>query len=213
MNIILSDYESVWYDIWPRNQCRSLWPTFHCPVILPYILNSIWWMNAILLKSRQRWNAEVDLSIIGSPGRTSAEDERDLRSPGRAEVWKAEFQIFGSKDRTELRKQSFRPLKVLAERKWGSWTSYRWQLRQSRSAEAEIHIFDSPGRDEMRKWTYPYLDVPVEQLRKMTGRKCGSGTSHLMKNWQSRSTERISCHIIGSQAKWKCGIWNSVLTL
>ena len=46
------------------------------------------------------------------------------------------------------------------------------------------------------------------------GRKCGSGTSHLTKNWQSRSVEWISCHIIGSQAKWKCGniisdLWQS----
>ena len=45
--------------------------------------------------------------------------------------------------------------------------SYRWQLRQSRSAEVELHIFGSPGRDEMRKWTYPYLEVPAEQVRKM----------------------------------------------
>ena len=60
------------------------------------------------------------LTLFGSPGRTSAEDERDLRSPGRAEVWKAELQIFGSKDRAEFWKQSFRPLKVLAERKCGS---------------------------------------------------------------------------------------------
>ena len=34
--------------------------------------------TSALWKSRQRWNAEVDLSIFGSPGRTSAEDERDF---------------------------------------------------------------------------------------------------------------------------------------
>ena len=105
--------------------------------------------TSYLWKSRQRWNAEVDLPIFRSPGRTSADDERDLWSPGRVEVWKAEFQIFGSKDRAELRNQSFRSLKVLAERKCGSWTSYRWQLKQSRSSEVELHIFGSPGRDEM----------------------------------------------------------------
>ena len=33
MNIILSDYESVWHDIWPQNKCRSLSPIFHGPVI------------------------------------------------------------------------------------------------------------------------------------------------------------------------------------
>ena len=49
--VILSDYESVWHNIWPRNKCRSLWLIFHGPVILPYILNSIWWMNVILLEN------------------------------------------------------------------------------------------------------------------------------------------------------------------
>ena len=58
-----------------------------------------------LWKSRQRLNAEAALPIFGSPGRTSAEDDRDLRSPGRAEVWKAELQICGRKNRAELRKQ------------------------------------------------------------------------------------------------------------
>ena len=51
MNIILSDYGSVWHDIWPRNKGRSLWPIFHGQVILPYVLNSIWWMNVILLEN------------------------------------------------------------------------------------------------------------------------------------------------------------------
>ena len=27
------------------------WPIFHGPVILPYILNSFWWMNVILLEN------------------------------------------------------------------------------------------------------------------------------------------------------------------
>ena len=48
-----------------------------------------------------------------------------------------------------------------------SSTSDLWQSRQSRSAEAELHIFGSPGRDEMSKWTYPYLEVLAEQVRKM----------------------------------------------
>ena len=38
---------------------------------------------------------------------------------------------------------------------------------QSKSAEAELHIFGSPGRDEIRKWTYLYLEVLAEQVRKM----------------------------------------------
>ena len=37
--------------------------------------------------------------------------------------------------------------------------SHLWQSRQSRSAVAELQVFGSPGRDEMRKWTYPYLEM------------------------------------------------------
>ena len=43
-----SGYVSAWHDIWPQNKCRSLWPIIHCPVILPYILKNIWYMNTIL---------------------------------------------------------------------------------------------------------------------------------------------------------------------
>ena len=35
---ILWDYESVWPDVRLKNKCWSLWPVFHGPVILPYIL-------------------------------------------------------------------------------------------------------------------------------------------------------------------------------
>ena len=40
MNIILSEYESVWPDFWPQNKCRSLWPIFHDPLIVPYSLKT-----------------------------------------------------------------------------------------------------------------------------------------------------------------------------
>ena len=63
---------------------------------------------------------------------------------------KTELRIFGSKDRAELRKRSFRPLKVLAERKCESWTSDRWQSRQDGNAEAELHISRRIGRAEAR---------------------------------------------------------------
>ena len=42
------DYESVWPDSWPQNKWRSPWPLFHGPVILCYILMTIWCMNIIL---------------------------------------------------------------------------------------------------------------------------------------------------------------------
>ena len=45
--IILSEYESVRPDIWPQNKCRSLWPIFHSPVIVPYTLKTISCMNII----------------------------------------------------------------------------------------------------------------------------------------------------------------------
>ena len=117
-----------------------------------------------------------------------------FRSPGRADVQRGELKNFG---RVEVRKRNFAALEVLAEMKCGndltlfgspgrtnaegerdlskSWpsgstesgTSDLWQSRQSRSAEAELHFFGSPGRDEMRKWTYPYLKVLAEQERNM----------------------------------------------
>ena len=41
---------------WPKNKCRSLWPIFHGPVILPYILKSIWCMNIILWGYESVWH-------------------------------------------------------------------------------------------------------------------------------------------------------------
>ena len=51
----LRDYESVWPDVWPQNKCRSLWPIFHGPVILPYILKTFWCMNIILRDYESVW--------------------------------------------------------------------------------------------------------------------------------------------------------------
>ena len=48
-------YESVWPDIWPQNNCRSLWLTFHGPVILCYILKTIWYMNIIIWDYKSVW--------------------------------------------------------------------------------------------------------------------------------------------------------------
>ena len=48
MKILIWDYESVWPDIWPQYKWRSFWPIFHGPVILEYILNTIFCMNIIL---------------------------------------------------------------------------------------------------------------------------------------------------------------------
>ena len=42
---VLWDYESVWPDVWPENKNRSLWPIFHCPLILAYIFVFDGWMS------------------------------------------------------------------------------------------------------------------------------------------------------------------------
>ena len=41
-------YESVWPNVLPQNKYRSLWPIFYGPVIVHYILKTIWCMNIIL---------------------------------------------------------------------------------------------------------------------------------------------------------------------
>ena len=39
------DISSMWPNEWPLTISRSLWPIFHGSVILPYILNTICWIN------------------------------------------------------------------------------------------------------------------------------------------------------------------------
>ena len=51
MNNIIWDYESVW----PQNKYRSVWTIFHGPVILPYILKTIWCMYIILWEYESVW--------------------------------------------------------------------------------------------------------------------------------------------------------------
>ena len=54
MYIILT-YDSVWTDVWPQNKCRSLWPIFHGPVIVPYTLKTISCMNIIIWDYESVW--------------------------------------------------------------------------------------------------------------------------------------------------------------
>ena len=74
----------------------------------------------------------MDLFIFGSPGKTSVENERDLSSPGRAEVRKAELQIFGTQGSAEVRKRKFTSLKVPAEMKYGSGLTHIWKSLQNK---------------------------------------------------------------------------------
>ena len=46
----------MWYNDWQHNKCRSPWPIFHGPVILPYILNVIWYINIIIWDYESVWS-------------------------------------------------------------------------------------------------------------------------------------------------------------
>ena len=136
-----------------------------------------------------------------------------------------ELQTFDSQGRAEGRKRNFTSLEVPAEVKCGRGPSHLWkswsnkcgsgtldllkswqnrslespisqlcQSRQSGSVEAKLQTFRSRGRAEV--WKLNFISLAVK-----AGRKCSSETSHLRKNWQSRSTERNSCHIMGSQGR------------
>ena len=74
---------------------------------------------------------------------------------------------------------------------------YFWQSRQSRSAEEHLHIFESPGRDKMRKWTYPYLEVLAEQVWK---------TNEIFRSPDRAEVRKAELQIFGSQDRaevWK----------
>ena len=42
-------------EVYPKHKCRSLWPIVHGPVILPYILKTIWYMDTILWDYESVW--------------------------------------------------------------------------------------------------------------------------------------------------------------
>ena len=63
MYIILSEYESVWPDVRPKNKCGSLWHIFHGPVIVPYTLKTISCMNNIFFFIMNQYDPTHDLKI------------------------------------------------------------------------------------------------------------------------------------------------------
>ena len=75
-------------------------------------------------------------------------------------------------------------------RKW-NLTSFEVLAEQVR--KAELQIFASEGRAEVREQNFTYLVVKAE-------RKCGSGTSHF---WQSVQNESavVELQIFGSQGR------------
>ena len=58
--------------------------------------------------------------------------------------------------------------------------------------EAEFQIFGSPGRDEMRKWTYPYLEVLAEQVWKM---------NEIFRSPDRAEVRKAELQIFGSQGR------------
>ena len=76
-----------------------------------------------------------------------------------------------------MRMRNFTSLEVLAE-----------QVRK-----AELQIFDSQGRAEVREQDFTYLAVKAEQ-------KCGSGTSHFLQSMQNESAD-VELQIFGSQGR------------
>ena len=99
--------------------------------------------------------------------------------------------IFGSQCKAKVGKRNFTSWGMMGEWKsgsgtsaiWQSWPSGSaeaelhifWQLKQSVSGAAELQIFGSQGRAEVRKRNFTSLEVPAEM-------KCGSGPSHLWKS-------------------------------
>ena len=49
----MSQYDPT-FDL--KINCRSLWPIFHGPVILPFILKSMWYIKAILWDYESEWH-------------------------------------------------------------------------------------------------------------------------------------------------------------
>ena len=78
-----------------------------------------------------------------------------------------------------MRKRNFTSLEVLAE-----------QVRK-----AELQIFASQGRAEVRKQNFTYLAVKAEQ-------KCGSGTSHFWQSMQNESAD-VELRSLAVKTEWK----------
>ena len=87
----------------------------------------VWKRNFRSLEVLEKMKCGSRLIIFGSSGRKSVKDERDLSSPGRAEVRKAELQVLGSQGSAEVRKRNFTSLKVPAEMKCGSGLNHTWK--------------------------------------------------------------------------------------
>ena len=65
--------------------------------------------------------------------------------------------------------------------------------------EAELHIYGRTGRDEMRKWIYPYLEILAEQVRKM---------NEIFRSPGRAEVQKVEPQIFGSQDSAEVRKWN-----
>ena len=100
MYFILWDYESVWPDVWPKNNCRSLWPIFHGPLILCYTLETIWCMNIIIWDYESVWHNVWPQNIVGHCDLYFMVQWFWVISWRRFDVWTSYFRIIGQYDQT-----------------------------------------------------------------------------------------------------------------
>ena len=86
-----------------------------------------------------------------------------FRSPGRAEVWKAELQIFGSQGRAERRKWNFTSLEVQRDemRKW----TYQYLEVLAEQVRKMNEIFEVLAERKYGKRNFRSLAVKTERNR------------------------------------------------
>ena len=213
----LTKYELDGFDFLLANKdAASLWranpsckTARNCVEIHNMNLQRNWGGRTLAVKAEQKC-----VQIFGNEGRSEMWNYRSFTvnaggkcGGGTSHIWQwrqsvsgeADLQIFGSQDWAKVQKWNCKSLEVQAEMKCGSpgrtsaisGTSDLCQPRQSGSAGAELHIFGSKGRAEVRKWNFAFLAVNAE-------RKCGRWTSDLWKSSQSGNAE-AEHQVFGSQ--------------
>ena len=88
----------------------------------------------------------------------------------------------------KVQKRNLRSFEVLTEQKFGKPNFTSLPIKTERKCGSEA--------SDLAEAEAEFISLAVK-----AGRKCRSGTSHLRKTWQSRSAERNSCHIMGSQGR------------
>ena len=83
-----------------KNKCRSLWPIFHGPVILPYILKTLWCMNILPRNYESVWPGVWPKINVGHCDLYFIVQWFCLISWRLFDVWTSYFKIMGQYDTT-----------------------------------------------------------------------------------------------------------------